>query len=97
MDPLEAAYLEGVKLAMYEAGLLKDAVQKGQKLQPGSLKGGPSQPSSSAKPGQGGRFQALKKKLSKKPGVTNPGALAAAIGRAKFGKGKFQGMAAKGR
>ena len=48
------------------------------------------------KPGGGGRFQKLKKELSKK-GVKDPGALAASIGRKKYGKEKFQQMAAKGR
>jgi len=47
-------------------------------------------------PGGGGRFQKLKKELSKE-GVKNPGALAASIGRKKYGKKKFQQMAAKGR
>lgn len=50
----------------------------------------------SMKPGGGGRFQKLKKELSKQ-GVKDPGALAASIGRKKYGKKKFQQMAAKGR
>lgn len=48
----------------------------------------------SMKPGGGGRFQKLKKELKKK-GVDDPGALAASIGRKKYGKAKFQAMAAK--
>ena len=40
-------------------------------------------------------FDALKAKLGKK-GVKSPGGLAAAIGRNKYGKGKFQKAAAKG-
>lgn len=51
----------------------------------------------SMKLGGGGRFAALKSKLAKRGGVSNPGAVAAAIGRAKYGKGRFQAMAAKGR
>lgn len=47
-------------------------------------------------PGGGGRFQKLKKSLSKKE-VKDPGALAASIGRKKYGKKRFQKMAAKGR
>ena len=47
--------------------------------------------------GSGKRFAALKASLAKKPGITDPGALAAAIGRKKFGKKKFQKLAAKGR
>lgn len=47
--------------------------------------------------GSGGRFKKLKGELSKEKGVYNPGGLAAAIGRKKYGKKKFQGLAAKGR
>ena len=50
----------------------------------------------SMKPGGGGRFAALKKKLGKK-GVKNPAALAAHIGRKKYGKKKMASMSAKGR
>lgn len=49
----------------------------------------------SMKLGGGGRFAALKKKLAGK--VEDPGAVAASIGRKKYGKKKFQGLAAKGR
>lgn len=49
-----------------------------------------------AKLGSGARFKSLKRKLSKK-GVRNPGAVAASIGRKKYGKKRFQSMAAKGR
>lgn len=35
--------------------------------------------------GGGGRFQALEGKLASRPGVRNPGALAASIGRKKYG------------
>lgn len=91
------AYNLGVKLAFLEFDLMKAAAEAGKKLKPGSLKGGKSEPSSKAKAGEGGRFKALKGKLSKKKGVKDPGALAAAIGRAKFGKKPFQSMAAKGK
>lgn len=47
--------------------------------------------------GSGQRFADLKGKLAKKPGVSNPGALAAYIGRSKFGAAKMSKMAAKGR
>jgi len=46
--------------------------------------------------GGGGRFAKLKKKLGKK-GVKNPAALAAHIGRKKYGKKKMASMSAKGR
>ena len=48
----------------------------------------------SMKVGGGGRFQKLKKELAKK-GVDNPSALAASIGRKKYGAKKFQAMATK--
>lgn len=44
----------------------------------------------------GERFKKLTKKLGRK-GVRNPKALAAYIGRKKYGKAKFQKMAARGR
>lgn len=71
--------------------------KKGQKVRPGSLKGGKSQPSAKAKMGSGKRFAALEEKLSKQNGVTNPSALAAALGRAKIGASRMASMAAKGR
>lgn len=50
----------------------------------------------SMKPGGGGRFQKLKNMLAHK-GLNNPAAAAAAIGREKYGKQKFQKMSAKGK
>ncbi len=52
-----------------------------------------------AKPklGSGARFAALKGKLASRPGVTNPGALAAYIGKKKYGAKKMAGWAAAGR
>ena len=47
--------------------------------------------------GGGGRFEALKKKLGARAGVTNSGALAASIGRKKYSKEKFQHMAEAGK
>ena len=47
--------------------------------------------------GTGKRFSALKSKLASRPGVRNPGALAAYIGRKKFGSAKFAKLSAKGR
>lgn len=43
-----------------------------------------------------GAFQLLAQKLSKEPGVTNPDALAASIGRKKYGAKRFDKAAAKG-
>jgi len=50
-----------------------------------------------AKLGSGVRFASLKAKLGKKPGITDPGALAAAIGRKKYGFARFQHLASAGR
>jgi len=51
----------------------------------------------SMKLGGGGRFAKLKGQLSKEKGVKNPGALAAYIGREKYGDAKMQSMASKGK
>jgi len=50
-----------------------------------------------AKLGSGKRFAALKGKLAKEPGITNPGALAASIGRKKYGASKMAKLSAAGR
>lgn len=50
----------------------------------------------SMKPGGGGRFKALVKKLKGK-GAHNPAAIAAVIGRKKYGAKKMADWAAKGR
>ncbi len=47
--------------------------------------------------GSGKRFKALTKKLSGKKGVSNPKALAASIGRKKYGKKLMAEMAAMAR
>jgi hypothetical protein len=47
--------------------------------------------------GSGERFAALQSELAGRPGVTNPGGLAASIGRKKYGKKRFQKLAAKGK
>lgn len=46
--------------------------------------------------GSGGRFAALTSKLASEPGVRDPQALAASIGRKKYGAAKMNGMAKKG-
>lgn len=50
----------------------------------------------SMKLGGGGRFQKLEGELSHK-GVSNPAAVAASIGRKKYGAKKMSSMSAKGR
>lgn len=51
----------------------------------------------SMKLGGGGRFKSLVRKLKGKGNVKNPKAVAASIGRKKFGKKKFQSLASKGK
>ena len=55
-----------------------------------------AKPNPNAPLGQGGRFAALKNKLATEPGVTNPGGLAAYIGRKKYGAKKMANMSAAG-
>lgn len=50
-----------------------------------------------AKLGSGARFAALTKKIAARGGVSNPAAVAASIGRKKYGAAKMAKMAAKGR
>lgn len=42
-------------------------------------------------------FDKLKKKIAARGGVSDPGAVAASIGRKKYGKSRFQKAAAKGK
>lgn len=51
----------------------------------------------SMKLGGGGRFAKLEDKLAKRPGVTNPGALAAKIGRDTYGEAKMARMSKEGK
>lgn len=54
-------------------------------------------PDKNAPVGQGGRFAALKQMLAHRKGVTDPAALAASIGRRKFGKKAFSKMSKHGK
>jgi hypothetical protein len=47
--------------------------------------------------GSGARFAALKEKLGDKKGVKDAGALAAFIGRRKYGDAKMQALSEKGK
>lgn len=47
--------------------------------------------------GSGARFAALESKLASRPGVQNPAALAAYIGRRKYGNRRFQQLSQRGR
>lgn len=52
---------------------------------------------SKPKLGSGARYKALKKQLSGEKGVRDPGALAAAIGRKKYGAKRYAKLAARGK
>jgi hypothetical protein len=47
--------------------------------------------------GSGSRFKHLKNMLAHKPGIKDPAAVAAAIGRKTYGKAKFQHLAEQGK
>jgi len=47
--------------------------------------------------GSGQRFRSLEHQLAHRPGVHSPSALAASIGRRKYGPARFQKLAAAGR
>src|SRR5215813_10831490 len=51
----------------------------------------------SMKLGGGGRFQKLESSLASKPGIRNPAAVAASIGRKKYGAKKFGDLGAAAR
>jgi len=70
---------------------------KGRISQATALKESHEKVMAKSKPGEGKRFKSLKSKLSKKKGVKTPGALAAWIGRRKYGKKKFQAMSVAGK
>lgn len=56
-----------------------------------------AKPDPKAKLGQGGRFAAVEESVAKEPGVRNPAALAAAIGRKAHGAREMASLAAKGK
>ena len=56
-----------------------------------------AKPDKHAPVGEGGRFAALKGKLSKRRDVEDPGALSAFIGRKKYSRKGFAKLSAKGR
>ncbi len=55
-----------------------------------------AKPNKKAPLGQGGRFAAVEAS-AKKSGASNPAAVAAAVGRKKYGAKKFAAMGAAGR
>jgi hypothetical protein len=56
-----------------------------------------AKPNAKAPLGEGGRFAALKTKIAKKGNVRDAGAVAAAIGRKKYGNAGFQKLSSGGR
>lgn len=70
---------------------VKVAGKKGPAKKPAPAAAGAA-PDPNAPVGQGGRFAALKDKLSSEPGVNDPGAVAASIGRKKYGAKKFNSL-----
>lgn len=90
MDGLRASYFEAEfdSLGVEELLALEELVEL---MHEGNL-------DEKAKLGSGGRFASLVKKLKMREGaIRDPAALAAWIGRKKYGKEKFQKMAAAGR
>ena len=79
---LGVPYTLGAQRALEELGLSKTAEPKGQRVEVGSRKGGKSEPM----PGKRGhRFNKRVAKLKHEKGVRDPGALAGAIARSKYG------------
>lgn len=56
-----------------------------------------AKPDASAPLGEGGRFEALKQSLARGGKVRNPAAVAASIGRKKYGAKKFAKLGAGGK
>jgi hypothetical protein len=56
-----------------------------------------AKPNAKAPLGEGGRFAALKQKIAAKGDVRDPGAVAAAVGRKKYGAQKFAKLSSGGR
>lgn len=56
-----------------------------------------AKPNAKAPLGEGGRFAAVEEKVAKEPGVRDPAAVAAAIGRKALGAKKMAQLAAKGK
>lgn len=62
-----------------------------------SARKGAAKPNAKAPLGNGGRFAALQSKIAANGNVQNPAAVAAAIGRRKYGAKKMAKMSAAGR
>ena len=69
---------------------MKEDIGSRRKHMPATYKG------KSTKPGGGGRFQMVEDE-ARASGASDPAAVAAAVGRRKYGKARFQAMAAAGR
>ncbi len=86
------------RAAIEEMKNLRKPSNQDYKINPSDAKKKYAMGGKSMEPGGGGRFEALVNKLKSK-GKSEEAAegIAASAGRAKYGKGKFQAMAAKGR
>ena len=83
------------KMNMGDKSMFKKKAKKKMPMEKGAMCKSPKH--KMPKLGSGKRFAALEGKLAKKPGVTDPKALAAKIGAKKFGQKKMSAMAAKGK
>ena len=89
---------EGKKKEMMEHAIkgMAHGIVSGMMMEKGEHEMGSQQKEGSPPLGSGERFRRLKEKL-KRRGATNPGALAAWIGRKKYGNKKFQEMSSHGK
>lgn len=100
--PKETAVEKSVTKGALSGGLLGGAAnalrdKRAQQMKDLGLKdGGKVKPNMKAPLGQGGRFAAVAA-AAKKSGARNPNAVAAAVGRKKYGAKKMAKMAAAGR
>jgi hypothetical protein len=81
----------------HHAGVTAKHLEHGAIKMPSRMFPTKTKPNAKAPLGQGGRFAALEQKLARRPGVTDPGALAASIGRKKYGPKRMAMWSAKGR
>lgn len=97
MTPMMAMHAKGMVMPRQIGNPMDESMKHEMKAGDAKADLNEAKPNPKAPLGQGGRFAALKQKLASKPGVTDPAALAASIGRKKLGKAKFQELAAKGK
>ena len=99
-SPIAEAYTANRYEVLFKASISgrEESLEKAKKKKKKSSYYGPDKPGGKAPPlGSGERFKKLKDKISAKGDVEDPGAVAAKIGRKKFGKKRFQALAAAGK